>query len=500
MSIINYYLPFTSEILFTTILLQNISDSIYTINKKEENHEDFLDTFFMFMLLIILTYSNNFFVACNDFLFVYDLNIKTIKLFVLWFCFLSYILIWRSFRLQGLIFFEYNLIYLMAILALLNISSSFNLISLYLSLEFQSISFYVLAAMHRKSIFSSEAGLKYFISSSLMSGIFLLGSVLIYGSLGTTQFKEMYLIFNYILTINYLPVIICALSGIICIFITILFKLVISPFHLWFPQIYDGSPLGSTIIFSTIPKIILFALLIKVWSILATIFSGIEALFFLIGAYSIFFGNLKLIKQERVKKFYIYSSISQMGLLICAVVNSTVDSHTAIYFLLIAYLISSIILWGVLVLINYNQNRTNELNKNNIKPLFLSLLSNFFKQNSILSILYLFVFFSLAAIPPFIGFLSKVSIFLTLISKLKYEISAIIIYLSVFGIYYYIKFLKIIFFENLKKSTDKVEHSFFSVSYLSIDCFILSLALFFLIFFFCLPGQYWDNAPLNLLI
>ena len=73
MSIINYYLPFTSEILFTTILLQNISDSIYTINKKEENHEDFLDTFFMFMLLIILTYSNNFFVACNDFLFVYDL-------------------------------------------------------------------------------------------------------------------------------------------------------------------------------------------------------------------------------------------------------------------------------------------------------------------------------------------------------------------------------------------------------------------------------------------
>ena len=215
MSIINYYLPFTSEILFTTILLQNISDSIYTINKKEENHEDFLDTFFMFMLLIILTYSNNFFVACNDFLFVYDLNIKTIKLFVLWFCLLSYILIWRSFRLQGLIFFEYNLIYLMAILALLNISSSFNLISLYLSLEFQSISFYVLAAMHRKSIFSSEAGLKYFISSSLMSGIFLLGSVLIYGSLGTTQFKEMYLIFNYILTINYLPVIICALSGII---------------------------------------------------------------------------------------------------------------------------------------------------------------------------------------------------------------------------------------------------------------------------------------------
>jgi len=280
-------------------------------------------------------------------------NLK-ILLLVVFLCFFT--IIWRSFITQKLNFFEYFIILLIVLVGLLFLISSYNLISIYLGLEIQALGFYILASFDRNSIFSSESGLKYFISSSLISGIFLLGAALIYGSLGTINLYQIeFLLLNFFeyptnFSFSFFFI------GIFLILNALLFKLVIAPFHFWFPQIYDGAPLSSTIVFSILPKVALVNLFIQFWSSISILMPFIETIMFLIGMYSMFFGIFKMLKQKKLKKLYIYSSISNMGLLLCILIDNTIESTVAIYFFLIIYILMSFLLWTTFVIINYNVN------------------------------------------------------------------------------------------------------------------------------------------------
>lgn len=221
--------------------------------------------------------------------FLNDLTSQNVKIFFSGFCLLFFVAIWRSFVVQKLNFFEYFIILLLAILSLFFLANSFNLLSIYLCLELQSISFYVLASFQRNSIFSSEAGLKYFISSSLISGVFLLGCAFIYGGYGTLNLNSINILNtvgsseNYSLIANFIT------FGSFCIISTFLLKLVIAPFHFWFPQIYDGSPLSATIIFSTLPKFILFALFLCFWSVASPLLHFSHNILLFIGVFFQFF-------------------------------------------------------------------------------------------------------------------------------------------------------------------------------------------------------------------
>jgi NADH-quinone oxidoreductase subunit N len=480
-----------SLLIFNSSLINNLK-----FNYPIINNEIFYQNLTILLFLFILISNNNIFGYDYNFFFVHDLTTKIIKLFFIGFCLISFVIIWRSFVLQKLNFFEYFIIYLIAILALLFLVNAFNLISIYLCLELQSISFYVLATFHRASILSSEAGLKYFISSSLLSGTFLLGCVFLYGSLGTLDLHNINILTTTLLSESYLPILLVASCGIFFIIATLLFKLVIAPFHVWFPQIYDGSPLSSTIIFSMAPKVVFFSLLIKIWSSVAVLLSFSKTTLFLIGAFSIVFGLIKLLKQKRLKKLYIYSSISQMGLPICALVDNSLNSFATVYFFLIIYLITSLLIWGSFVIINSNQNKIEKLIENNIKPLYLSLFSNLVKNNSTLAYLLFFIFFSLGAIPPLSGFISKIFIYLILIEDYKNEIAALIIYISVFGVYYYIKFLKIVFFENIIITSHAKAQSLFPMKYLTLESHIYSFALFLLVFLCLNPNILYLNCLL----
>ena len=416
-----------------------------------------------------------------DIFFYSTLATQNLKILLLFVFLVFFTIIWRSFIIQKLNFFEYFIILLIVLVGLLFLISSYNLISIYLGLEIQALGFYILASFDRNSIFSSESGLKYFISSSLISGVFLLGAALIYGSLGTINLYQIeFLLLNFFeyptnFSFSFF------FLGIFLILNALLFKLVIAPFHFWFPQIYDGAPLSSTIIFSILPKIALVNLFIQFWSSISILMPFIETILFLIGMYSMVFGIFKMLKQKKLKKLYIYSSISNMGLLLCILIDNTIESTVAIYFFLIVYILMSFLLWTLFVLINFNQTKRTSTTF----PIYLNYFSNILKQNHIFAISVCFIFFSLAAIPPFVGFLSKIYIYLILIKAYKYEASVFLIYMGTFGVYYYIKFLKIILFENVIKNQIL---NFYPMVYFNVESSLYSLGLFFLIFFAIEPN------------
>lgn len=466
------FLGFSSIILlvFNSIFAYNIKFKFPILN-FEIFHQVLTITIITFILLINMSLIS---IGFDDFLMC-SLGTQNLKLLLLFIFLYFFSIIWRSFFVQKLNFFEYFIILLLVLVGLLFLISSYNLISIYLGLEIQALGFYILASFDRNSIFSSESGLKYFISSSLISGAFLLGSALIYGTLGTTNLYQIeFLIvnfFEYPLNISFS----FFFFGLFLILNSMLFKLVIAPFHFWFPQIYDGSPHSSTIIFSILPKVALINLFIQFWSSISLIASFLETILFLIGIYSVWFGIFKMLKQKKLKKLYIYSSISNMGLLLCILIDNTLESIIAIYFFLIVYLMLSFILWAIFVFVNFNQSKQSHNNY----PLFLNYFSNLISQNYIFALTICFVFFSLAAIPPFIGFLSKIYLFLILIKNHKYEVAIVLIYLGTFGAYYYIKFLKIILFENTNKISTQ---NFYSTVYFNLDSTLYSLSLFFLLF------------------
>lgn len=477
-------------LLFDSQLINNLKFQ-FPVLEKEIFFQVYVILFFVFLLLLnneILGYDSNFF-------FLSDLTTQNVKVFFSGFCLLFFVSIWRSFVIQKLNFFEYFIILLLAILSLLFLSNSFNLLSIYLCLELQSISFYVLASFQRNSIFSSEAGLKYFISSSLVSGIFLLGCAFLYGSYGILNLHSIN-IFNVMeLSLSYQSVINFIAIGSFCILGAFLFKLVIAPFHFWFPQIYDGSPLSSTIIFSTLPKIILFTIFLRFWSAVLPLLHFSQTILFLVGMFSIFFGLLKALKQKRLKKLYIYSSISQMGLPLCALVDNSLESFTIVYFFLFIYLLTSVLMWGTFVLINSNQAKVFVDKKNiiNTYPLFISTLKHLITNNSSLALAFLFLLFSLAGIPPFAGFLSKVYIYFSLIQGNKYEIASIIFYISAFGVYYYIKILKIMFYENINFTFPAKAQSSFNSKLLDLDYTLSAITMFFLLFLCFFPNLIYIN-------
>jgi len=166
-----------------------------------------------------------------------------------------------------------------------------------------------------------------------------------------------------------------------------------------------------------------------------------------------------------------------MGLLLCILVNSNIESTTVIYLFIFIYLITSFLLWFSLLIININNFKITNLNY----PIFITNFTNLKHQNQLLAFGICFTFFSLAAIPPFCGFLSKTFIYVIILKDLKYEIATFLIYLGVFGVYYYIKFLKIVFFEVNSLKFIQIQ-TLFVMPYFNFDSTIYSINLFFLFF------------------
>lgn len=486
---------FFPEIFLSLTILFQLVFNAFTITNLKYNFpiihkEIFLQTMFILFCLLFLLWNNKiegYFLTLS---LVNDIGSLTIKFFITCVSIFVLILVFHSFNLQKLNFFEYFSIYLLALLSLLLLISANDMIIAYLAVEMQALCFYILASFRRNSAFSTEAGLKYFIVGAFISSLFLFGCSLIYGILGTLNFNHLSLLLSFsIASTNNNVFLILLNTGILFILITFLFKLSAAPFHFWSPDVYEGAPLASTIVFSILPKFALLHFFIRWLGILNNSFLYYSDLLMLSGIASVFIGTFFAIRQKRLKRFVIYSSIAQIGFLVAALSQLSQTSIHAVYFFLLVYIITSILIWLKISLFYTFQLKISAFYNKALNPLFLSNLSNFFAINKIWAVSFILIFFSIAGIPPLSGFLAKIFILFSLILENQVMGALLIILISAISVFYYLRVLKIIFFESktayLKTETTQV---IFSTSYFLTDCFLLAGGLFFLIFLFFYPS------------
>jgi len=411
----------------------------------------------------MLTYQNTF---------IFDSLTTYSKCFIVFFSMVCFAIFESSVLRQKINNFEYFILLLCAVLGLMLLVSSFDLISLYLAIELQSLCLYVLAAAKKDSTFSTEAGLKYFILGSFSSALLLFGISVIYGTVGTTNFENLSLLFagpNDAL-LNLEPSIII---GLIFISAAFFFKIAAAPLHMWSPDVYEGAPVSSTIFFAVIPKIALFSVFLRLFQ---NVFSNFHDFFLLatvfFALFSVTIGSFVALKQKKLKRLLAYSSVSHVGYMLLAFSANSIEGTQALFFYLIIYMITSLVLWSLVLSINTSKNT--ERSKTLVDLSFLS------TTNPLLGLTGLLAFFSLAGVPPLVGFYAKMSIFLTTISSSLIFASLFAILSSVISSYYYIRIIKNLYFE-------KRENTTFFIPVTRSCSLVMGTSSFLLVYFFINP-------------
>ena len=366
------------------------------------------------------------------------------------FCFL---MIQRYIVVQKINYFEYSILILFALLGIFFICSSNDLITAYLSIELQSLSFYVMAAMKKDSAFSVDAGLKYFILGAFSSSLFLFGSSIIYGVSGTINFedlKNLLFLTNRTNTFeNYTFVKHIFLDGsllqfaLMFIFVSLLFKLAVAPFHLWSLDVYEESPSSSTFFFAVVPKLAIFILLIRIFY--SSFFEHVTKWRYyivLLAVLTIIVGSFGGLEQKRLKSLLAYSSISHMGYTLLAFSTGTFEGMQILFCYLFLYMIAGLCIWSIFVVLQLKYRYIKKQNKD------LADLNSLNKSNNILALFFSTVLLSIAGLPPMVGFLVKIGIFLASIETSMYFVAIISILCSVISTFYYIRLIKIMYFES----------------------------------------------------
>ena len=487
---------FLPEIFFSvSIFLQIVFNSRF-INKLDFNFPIiYKETIFQILLIFVclgLAYNSlkieGFFYS---FLLLNDSGSSFLKLFFVFFCILSLIFISRSVFLQQINFFEFFSIFLLSVFALLLLINTSDILSMYLIIEMQALCFYILASFKRDSSYATEAGLKYFIAGSFISGIFLFGASILYGCLGTLNLNSLSALLSFVFQADDYLLKLLIVIGVLLITVTLLFKIAASPFHFWSPDVYEGSPLASTIIFSIVPKISLFTFFIR-WVFSCSIFFlDIQFLFLIVSVLSVFFGTFFAIRQKRVKRLIIYSSIAQVGFLIAPFFNLSIDGFAYVYFFLFIYLVTSVLVWGNLVGFYINSYHFQNYSRK-IQTFFISNLAGLSRANKIQGLSFIIIFFSISGIPPYSGFLAKILIFLSLIEFKRFLVAIILILLNMIAVYYYTRIIKITFFETKTLNNNNLEFQTNYNSYLyELSGFILVFLLVTLIYIFFNPTLFF---------
>ena len=385
---------------------------------------------------------------------------------------------------QKINYFEYSILILFALLGIFFICSANDLITAYLSIELQSLSFYIMASMKKDSAFSVDAGLKYFILGAFSSSLFLFGSSILYGVSGTTNFEDLKNLF-FLMDLdcgsvdgssNNTFVKHLFLDGsliqfaLIFIFVSLLFKLGIAPFHLWSIDVYEGSPSSSTFFFAVIPKLAIFVLLIRIFY--SSFFEHIVKWRYymaIIAVLTIIVGSFGGLEQKKFKSLLAYSSISHMGYTLIAFITGTFEGMQVLFCYLFLYMVVSLYTWSIFLVLQLKYKYTKKQNKD------LADLNSLSKSNSILALFFSTVLLSIAGFPPMIGFLVKIGIFLVSMEASMYFVALISILCSVISTFYYIRVIKIMYFES--SIAGKLYHPINS------DVSVLIVCLFYFLLF-----------------
>nr|YP_009159726.1 NADH dehydrogenase subunit 2 [Pyropia nitida]AKQ53232.1 NADH dehydrogenase subunit 2 [Pyropia nitida] len=341
-------------------------------------------------------------------------------------------------------FYEYWIISMLAIIAMIFISCSYDFLAMYLAIEFQSIAFYILASFKRTSEFSTEAGLKYFILGAFSSALLLLGISLLYGFTGLTNFGDLSKFFLGILATNCTSVKIILFS-IILIEVALLFKISAAPFHMWSPDVYEGAPTNVTSFFGILPKLALISLIFRIFFFSCSeIITQLNFTLIVCAVLSMFIGTLGALAQTKWKRFIAYSTISHVGFILAGFSTLEFNGAFSALFYIFIYTLTSLAIFSTLLSFRcLSYPSTYQLR-------YLTDISNLVKTSPMLASSIVLILFSMAGIPPFPGFFAKAFVLLSLLQEQLIGLAIIAIILSCISCFYYIRLIQMIYFSHIK--------------------------------------------------
>ena len=337
-------------------------------------------------------------------------------------------------------YFEYPLLILFSVLGMFFMVSSNDLMSFYLGLELQSLALYILASIDRDNLKSNEAGIKYFVLSALSSGLLLYGCSLLYGFTGSTNFEEINLKMEFENT--------GAVFAMVFILVGLAFKVSAVPFHMWTPDVYQGSPTSVTSFFAVAPKVAGIAILIRFVQIpFEQLIDQWKNILVFMAVASMILGAIAAIGQTNIKRLIAYSSIGHIGYALAGISTGTVAGYSSSITYISIYVIMDLGVFGCIFLMKKDGKYCEDIKD----------LAGISKQNPLLAISFLIIMFSLAGIPPLAGFFAKFYVFMSVIENGMYALAIIGLLSTVISAFYYLRIIKISYFDEIKNPLDEIK-------------------------------------------
>jgi len=359
---------------------------------------------------------------------------------------------------------EYPILILSSVLGMMIMISSNDLIVFYMGLELQSLALYVLATFNRDQLKSSEAGLKYFVLSALSSGLLLYGCSLIYGFTGSTNFN---IIANQLNSNEY-----AITFGIVFILVGLAFKISAVPFHMWAPDVYEGSPTSVTLFFTMVPKIAALTVFIRFLYVpFLNLIDQWQMILIFLSIASMLFGAIAAIGQTNLKRLIAYSSIGHVGYTLAGVATGSNDGIQSSVIYITIYILMNLGLFSCLLMMKRNNKYFEDIED----------LSGLSKNHPLMSLSLLVILFSLAGIPPLAGFFAKFYIFKSVLEQSMYFLAIVGLLSTVVAAFYYLRIIKIMYFDKEKEKYD-TDHSLWLK-------FSLMFSTLLILIYFIFPSQ-----------
>ena len=438
--------------------------------KKDSSKLIFNISLIVLFITLIITFNETFAInrktLFNDSV-VIDYMSSLMKIITLIATFLVLVISSSYLKTTKIFKIEYPILILSSVLGMLIMISSNDLIVFYMGLELQSLALYVLATFNRDKLKSSEAGLKYFVLSALSSGLLLYGCSLVYGFSGSTNFD---IISNQLNSNEYVLT-----FGIVFILVGLAFKISAVPFHMWAPDVYEGSPTSVTLFFTMVPKIAALTVFIRFLYVpFLNLIDQWQMIIIFLSLASMIFGAIAAIGQTNIKRLIAYSSIGHVGYTLAGLATGTNEGIQSSIIYITIYIVMNLALFSGLLMLRRNNQYHEDIED----------LSGLSKNHPLLSISLLIVLFSLAGIPPLAGFFAKFYIFKAVLEESMYFLSIVGLLSTVISAFYYLRIIKIIYFDNQKDQYDN-DHSLWLK-------FTITLSTILVLIYFIFPSQLID--------
>ncbi len=364
---------------------------------------------------------------------------------------------------RGLFKGEFYVLGLFAVLGMMILISAHNFLTIYLGLELLSLSLYALVAMHRDSAIASEAAMKYFVLGAIASGMLLYGMSMIYGVTGSLDLAT---ISQQAAQLSDKLVLV---FGIVFLLIGIAFKLGAVPFHMWVPDVYHGAPTAVTLFIGSAPKLAAFAMLMRLLiDGLGSVIAQWQDILILLILMSLAVGNIVAIAQVNIKRMLAYSTISHIGFLMLGVVTGTQAGVSASMFYTIAYTLMSLGSFGMIILLSRKGFEAEKLED----------FKGLNERSPWYAFLMLVLMFSMAGVPPFLGFWAKLSVLQEVVAVDMVWLAVASVVFSIIGAFYYLRVIKIMYFDK-PEATEPVGCSRDMSVLISLNAiFVLMIGLF----------------------